>query len=112
MATTSQGKQPAEEAPQEPPQKSGQFPETVTITLPSLADLPPLPPVQIEAKRLAWWGGLAVLGMAGIVEWPVVFAVGAGSYVAERFAKDSMRKAASASASGQRPAAPPNTAQK
>ena len=67
-------------------------PDTVTITLPSMASLPPLPPVQLEPKRLLWLGGLAALGVVGALEWPVVAAIGVGSYVAERFARDELRK--------------------
>jgi hypothetical protein len=67
-------------------------PDTVTITLPSMANLPPLPPVQLEPKRLLWLGGLAALGVIGVLEWPVVAAIGVGSYVAERFARDEIRK--------------------
>lgn len=67
--------------------------QRVTITLPSMSNLPPLPPVQLEPKRLLWFGGLAALGVVGVLEWPVVAAVGVGSYVAERFARDEIRKA-------------------
>ncbi len=68
-------------------------PAKVTITLPSMANLPPLPPLQLEPKRLLWLGGLAALGVIGVLEWPVVAIVGVGSYVAERFARDEARKA-------------------
>ncbi|HEY6797956.1 MAG TPA: hypothetical protein VI248_25045 [Kineosporiaceae bacterium] len=52
------------------------------------ASLPPLPGVgQVDPKRLLWWGGLATAGALGVLEWPVVAAVGVGSYVAERFAR-------------------------
>lgn len=98
MAAAGQNKSDASEqesrdgtAAQGPPS-----PGKVTITLPSLANLPPLPPVQMEPKRLLWLGGLAVLGVFGVLEWPVVAVVGVGSYVAERFAKDEIRKARAA----------------
>jgi hypothetical protein len=72
-------------------------PQRVTITLPSMANLPPLPPVQLEPKRVLWLGGLAAMGVVGVLSWPVVAAVGVGSYVAERFARsgarDEIRKA-------------------
>ncbi len=74
------------------PGQNGARQDTVTITLPSMASLPPLPPVQLEPKRLLWLGGLAALGVVGVLEWPVVAVVGVGSYVAERFARDEMRK--------------------
>jgi hypothetical protein len=97
MAVSEQAKRTSEGA-QQSSQQNGQPPEQVTITLPSLASLPPLPPIQIEPKRLMWLGGLAVLGIAGVVEWPVIAVVGVGSYLAERFARDEARK------NGSRPA--------
>lgn len=42
----------------------------------------------IEPKRLLWYGGLAALGVVGVLEWPVVAVVGAATYVSERFARD------------------------
>ncbi|MEZ2391004.1 hypothetical protein AB6813_15960 [bacterium RCC_150] len=96
MPTAGQNKSEASEqeskegAASQPPSPS---PGKVTITLPSLANLPPLPPVQMEPKRLLWLGGLAALGVIGVLEWPVVAVVGVGSYVAERFARDEIRKA-------------------
>ena len=66
-------------------------PEGLTIILPSIADLPPLPPVQLEPKRVLWLGGLAMMGVIGVLQWPVVAAVGVGSYVAERLARAEIR---------------------
>lgn len=66
-------------------------PQPLQFTVPSLPPLPSLsdlPPITIEPKRLLWLGGLAALGIAGLVEWPVVAAIGVGSYVAERFARE------------------------
>lgn len=51
-----------------------------------------LPSVQTDPRRLLWWGGLAAAGVVGLVEWPVVAAVGVGSWVAEQFAKDDIRR--------------------
>jgi hypothetical protein len=51
-----------------------------------------LPAVQTDPRRILWWGGLAAAGVVGLVEWPVVAAVGVGSWVAEQFAKDDMRR--------------------
>lgn len=95
MAVAGQNKsEPSEPANREDTGGQGTAPAgNVTITLPSLANLPPLPPVQLEPKRLLWLGGLAALGVMGVLEWPVVAVVGVGSYVAERFAKDEFRKA-------------------
>ncbi len=45
----------------------------------------------VDPKRLVWLGGLVVVGALGVIEWPVVAAVGIGSYVAEQLAKDAMQ---------------------
>jgi hypothetical protein len=37
--------------------------------------------------RVLWWGGLAAVAALDIVDWPVAVLVGAGSWVAERYAK-------------------------
>jgi hypothetical protein len=37
--------------------------------------------------RVLWWGGLAALAAFEIVDWPVAVLVGAGSWVAEQYAK-------------------------
>ncbi len=37
--------------------------------------------------RVLWWGGLAALAAFDVVEWPVAVLVGAGSWVAEQYAK-------------------------
>jgi hypothetical protein len=52
----------------------------------------PLPRMPIEmpvgpAGRALWWGGLAAVAAVGVVEWPVAVLVGAGSWVAEQYAK-------------------------
>ena len=46
----------------------------------------------MEPKRLLWLGGLAALATIEVLEWPVAVAIGAGSYVAERFARDDVRR--------------------
>lgn len=46
----------------------------------------------VNPKRLLWFGGLAAVGALGVIEWPVVAAVGIGSYVAEQLAKDDVRE--------------------
>jgi hypothetical protein len=52
----------------------------------------PLPaalvPNGTDAKRLLWLGGLGALAVVGVLEWPVALAVGAGSLVAERLARE------------------------
>jgi hypothetical protein len=49
-------------------------------------------PAHVEPKRLLLWGGLGVIAVAGILEWPVAVAIGAGSYVAERLARDDVKR--------------------
>lgn len=39
------------------------------------------------AGRVLWWGGLAAVAAAGLVDWPVAALIGAGSWVAEQYAK-------------------------
>jgi len=46
----------------------------------------------VDPKRLLWLGGLVGLGVVGFLEWPVVAAVGVGSYVAEQFAEHDARR--------------------
>ncbi len=50
-------------------------------------------PFPVDPKRVLWWGGLAALATVGVLEWPVAAVVGAGSYVAERWARDDTRRA-------------------
>lgn len=42
---------------------------------------------EVNPTRLLWWGGLAALAAIDIIEWPVALVVGAGSFVAERMAR-------------------------
>jgi hypothetical protein len=44
--------------------------------------------VNLNPTRLLWWGGLAALAAIEIIEWPVALVVGAGSFVAERMARE------------------------
>ncbi|MGE5765017.1 MAG: hypothetical protein ACM3ZF_14415 [Mycobacterium leprae] len=41
--------------------------------------------------RVLWWGGLAAVAAAGVVDWPVAALVAAGSCVAEQYAKTGQR---------------------
>jgi hypothetical protein len=41
---------------------------------------------------MLWWGGLAALAAVGVIEWPVAAVVGAGSYVAQRWAREDARR--------------------
>lgn len=52
--------------------------------LPGVGDVDPL--------RMLWLGGLAVLATIELIEWPVALAVGVGSVVAERLAREDVRK--------------------
>ncbi|HYZ57095.1 MAG TPA: hypothetical protein VE733_26840 [Streptosporangiaceae bacterium] len=52
----------------------------------------PLPGMPMDkpagtAGRVLWWGGLAALAAFDIVDWPVAVLVGAGTWVAEQYAK-------------------------
>lgn len=62
--------------------------QEVSFTVPQIPAMSEL----MEPKRLLWFGGLAAAGVVGVLEWPVVAAVGIGSYVAERFAESNRRR--------------------
>lgn len=53
----------------------------------------PIPgvPGGVTPKRVLWWGGLTAVAAAGIIEWPVAAAVGVGTWVAERLAREDAR---------------------
>ena len=40
-----------------------------------------------DRGHLMWYGGLAAAAVFGVVDWPVVALIGAGSWVAEHYAK-------------------------
>jgi hypothetical protein len=68
--------------------------EGYTITIPSLRSMGASATTAtevVEPKHLAWFGALVVAGAAGVIEWPVVAAVGIGSIVTERFARSGNR---------------------
>ncbi|MBV8994542.1 MAG: hypothetical protein JO287_12785 [Pseudonocardiales bacterium] len=50
--------------------------------------------LDINPTRMLWWGGLAALAAIEIIEWPVALVVGAGSFVAERMARQDAQTAA------------------
>ena len=54
----------------------------------------PMPglPVNVDPKKVLWWGGLAALATIGVIEWPVAAVVGAGSWVAEQWAREDARR--------------------
>lgn len=45
-------------------------------------------------EKLVWFGGLAGLAALGVVSWPVAGVVAAGTYAAERFARESAHEQA------------------
>ena len=52
---------------------------TVRVVLPALGTVRLPPP-----DTLAWFGGLAALGILGVMEWPVAVAIGAGHLLAQQ----------------------------
>jgi hypothetical protein len=69
--------------------------EGYTITIPSLSSMGSMGTSTasevVEPKHLAWFGALAIAGAAGVIEWPVIAAIGLGTVVAERFARSGNR---------------------
>jgi len=43
------------------------------------------------AGNVLWWGGLATVAAFGVVDWPVVALVAAGTWVAEQHAKSAQQ---------------------
>jgi hypothetical protein len=52
---------------------------SVQVVIPALGNIRLPPP-----KALAWFGGLAALGILGVMEWPVVAVIGAGHLLAQQ----------------------------
>ncbi|HZD14286.1 MAG TPA: hypothetical protein VE196_04005 [Pseudonocardiaceae bacterium] len=46
----------------------------------------------MDPQRLLWLGGLGAVVALGVIEWPVAVAIGVGSYAAERFAREDVRR--------------------
>lgn len=82
---TGQAAQPNDSAAQ--PKDGADHPSQRTVTLGGLK----LPVPAVGPKRALWWGGLAALAVVGALEWPVAVVVGAGTYVAEQFAREDAR---------------------
>ena len=79
--------------------KRGTAGEGHTITIPSMRSLGATAERSlgatadvVEPKHLMWFGALVVAGAAGVIEWPVVAAVGIGSVITERFARAGNRR--------------------
>jgi len=47
-----------------------------------------MPRIRVPGNVI-WWGGLAAVAALGVVDWPVAALVAAGTWVAERHAKQS-----------------------
>lgn len=60
-------------------------PKTGGIAMPSLPALP-VSRIRVPPNAL-WWGGLAAVAALGIVDWPVVALVAAGTWVAEQHSR-------------------------
>jgi hypothetical protein len=56
-------------------------------------------------KRLLWLGGLGAMATIGLLEWPVAVALGAGSVIAERLARETILEQSTQRA--EQPPAPP-----
>ena len=50
--------------------------------------------LDVNPTRVLWWGGLAALAAIEIIEWPVALVIGAGSFVAERMARQDAQRTA------------------
>ena len=48
----------------------------------------PMPRIRVPGNMI-WWGGLAAVAALGVVDWPVAALIGAGTWVAERHARQS-----------------------
>ena len=46
----------------------------------------PMPRMRVPGNVI-WWGGLVAAAALGVVEWPVAALVGAGTWIAERHAR-------------------------
>lgn len=56
------------------------------------------------AGNVLWWGGLATVAAFGVVDWPVVALVAAGTWVAEQHAKSAQQPAQKPAEASQRAA--------
>lgn len=46
-----------------------------------------MPAMGMDMPHMMWWAGLGVMTMIGLLEWPVMLAVGAGEMLAEQMSK-------------------------
>lgn len=97
-ATTTQTRTEAATTTETPPAGAAAAPQVVaprglTLRLPFLTvTLGPQPPVPAAAgtpgtrgrlEKVAFYGGVATLGIVGVLDWPVAAAVAAGTWVAQ-----------------------------
>ncbi len=93
-----QGTATEEKATREPEEKHGGLTLPVVhtrIPLPSF-----LPPASSTRGRILWYGGLGTLAVFGAVDWPVVAAIAAGTWVAEQSARERVHEEQAASVDG------------
>lgn len=79
--------------PQQPSENAGTSPSSSPSASVPAVSMPGLP-FNVDPKKMLWWGGLGALAAVGMIEWPVAAVVGAGSWLAERWARDDARRAA------------------
>jgi hypothetical protein len=60
---------------------------TVRITLPFFGDV-----VLPSVDHLAWYAGVAVLALAGVIEWPVALVLAAGKALADNRSHQALRE--------------------
>ena len=65
------------------------------VPLPSI-----LPPANSTRGRILWYGGLSALAVFGAVDWPVVAAIAAGTWVAEQSARERLHEEQATDADG------------
>lgn len=93
-----QGTATEETATREPQEKRGGLTLPVVharVPLPSI-----LPPASSTRGRILWYGGLGAVAVFGAVDWPVVVAIAAGTWVAEQSARERVHEELAAGADG------------
>ena len=87
-----------ETATREPEEKHGGLTLPVVHTRVPLPSI--LPPVSSTRGRILWYGGLGAVAVFGAVDWPVVAAIAAGTWVAEQSARERVHEELAAGADG------------
>jgi hypothetical protein len=83
----------------ETPKREKEKEKESTLVTPRRGPELPLPGMHVGMPtglpgRVLWWGGLAALAAFDVVDWPVAVLVGAGSWVAEQYAKEAAERRA------------------